>query len=379
MTGWMHMRHSCTEDGGNRRISRAAYLCRTSLLGAILAGLLASTTGGTEGPDIADQDITRAVGAALDLDEVVATEPIEVETTDGVVILTGTVDNILARDRAADVAETIKGVRSVVNRIGVAYVVRRDSDLKRDVEVALAQDPATHAYDVHVEADTGVVTLTGEVNSWEEKQLAAHVARGVKGVRDLKDRIIINYGIARTDEEIRSEVEGRLEQDPFVFESLISVEIVGGVVRLSGTVGSVAEKTHAASDAWVTGVTDVDNSGLKVEWWAQNDIKRQSKVAHRSDEEVKKAIEDALRYDPRTAGYGLTVYVENNEVRLTGVADNLATRDAAGQDARNTIGVAGVKNSIKVRPRRFLTATRNSETWRRRFIGIPSWKDMTLP
>jgi osmotically-inducible protein OsmY len=312
--------------------------------------LMGGRSSGAQQEKISDKDITRAVESALYLDELVAAHLVDVATADGVVTLSGSVDNLLAREHAAKVAESIRGVRSVVNRLGVACIVRTDDALEHDVKTALAEDPATNDYRIRAAIKDGTVTLTGEVDTWEEKRLAGDVVMGVVGVHAINNDIDIGYEEVPGDQEILGEVNHRLELDPYVYEGLINAEVNSGEVILSGVVGSAAEKTNASADAWVTGVTAVDATGLKVEWWAKEDLKRESRLAFTTDAEVKQAVEDALRDDPRTSPFHFSVSVEEREVVLTGVADNLVARSAAGEDAWNSIGVSGVTNFIKVRP-----------------------------
>jgi osmotically-inducible protein OsmY len=354
---------------------------RLLVLAVLVLGLvfiLNSRLPAAEAEKISDTAITRAVESALYLDEVVSAHLVDVETGEGVVTLSGTVDNILARERATKVAETIKGVRSVVNRIAVACIIKPDNALERDIKAALAEDPATESYQIAVDVEDGVVTLEGEVDSWDEKEIAGIVAMGVAGVRDLNNRINIDYKGVRTDQEIKAEIERRLELDPYVYEGMIDVQVESGRVSLSGIVGSAAERTHAVTDAWVTGVTGVDAGGLEVRWWAKEDLKRESRISFATDSEVKRAVMDALRYDPRTAPYDFGVSVEERDVTLTGVTDNLAAKTAAGENAKNTIGVSGVDNFIKVRPEVELSTDRIAQNVERALKRDPLLERYTL-
>ena len=72
---------------------------------------------------------------------------LDVKVHDGIVTLTDTVDNWLAKTRAARVTTTAKGVRSVVNRIHIVPEVRRpDEELENLVAAALVGDAATGPY-----------------------------------------------------------------------------------------------------------------------------------------------------------------------------------------------------------------------------------------
>ena len=308
-----------------------------------------TTVTAQEGMKLDDEEITNAVDLELLLDEGVSSHLIDVETKEGVVTLSGTVDNILAKERAEIITETIVGVRSIVNLIEVDPIERKAKELKQDIERALLLDPATDSYELDVNVDEGNVMLTGSVESWAEKQLAAYVTKGVKGVKELENNIKIDYEDDRIYSEIKAEVERQLEINPLVDAGLIDVNVNVGIVTLNGTVGSMMEKTRVYNDAWVAGVKDVDDSGLEVDFWAEDEDKREM-MPIKTDEEVEEAVNDALLYDPRVFSFDIAVDADNGLVTLTGEVDNLKARRAAGQDARNTAGVWSVDNMINVRP-----------------------------
>jgi len=77
----------------------------------------------------------------------VSSHNIELSTSNGIVTLTGTVDNLLAKRRAADLARVTQGVMGVVNLV--------DSD---DITITVVQ---------------GVVRLTGMEEDWQEVRDAA--------------------------------------------------------------------------------------------------------------------------------------------------------------------------------------------------------------
>ncbi|HXV62813.1 MAG TPA: BON domain-containing protein, partial [Vicinamibacteria bacterium] len=211
-------------------------------------------------------------------------------------------------------------------------------------------DPATRAYEIQeLSVDNGHVILTGRVDSYRERTLVAQVVKSVDGVRGIDNRVEVSPKLVRSDDELKAEIETTLEWDLFVDDGLIEVEVEDGVVSLTGTVGSAAEKWRATTTAWVTGVKEVDASGLNVERWARDEDLRRRKYAARSDEEIRAAVEDALARDPRVLAFPLSVYVDGGNVTLRGIVDNLRARHAAEQDARNTVGILRVSNRIKVR------------------------------
>ena len=301
--------------------------------------------------EVEDADITSHIETEMWVDDAVPSNTIDVSTEEGIVTLSGTVNNILARDRAERIAEATVGVRSVVNKINVQPPVTwTDADVKDAVEMALINDPATEAYEVRLKADDGTVTLEGMVESWQEKQLAASVAKGVRGVRDIKNNITVNYKSQRGDFEIKKEIESRLENDVRIDDNMIDVDVEDGEVKLDGTVGSLKEKNQAETDCWVAGVKGLDTDQLQIKWWARDDMQRKDLYAYREDSEIKQAVKDSFRYDPRVEPGQVRIDVDTGEVSLSGVIDNLAEKRSAENDARNTIGVTRVVNNLKVRP-----------------------------
>ena len=186
--------------------------------------------------NINDNDITNAIEKEMWLDQAVNANTINVSTADGIVTFTGTVDNILAKDRAVKIAESTKGVLAVINRIKVEPMPNRsDSDIRESVESALINDPATETFKISVNVNKGVVTLTGSVDAWTEKLLCTDVSKGVRGVKDIKNDISVNYKTTRPDLEIKNDIEGRLANDVRVDDNLIKVNVNNGDVTLTGS------------------------------------------------------------------------------------------------------------------------------------------------
>jgi len=143
------------------------------------------TTSITEEEELADHDITMAVERLFATKKGVTTHLIDVTATQGIVTLSGYSDNLLARERAEEIAKAVRGVRAVINKIGVRAIDLPDATLRRDVEEALLQDAVACEYTIGCTARDGEVLLLGEVASWSEKQLIMRVVKSVRGVRSL--------------------------------------------------------------------------------------------------------------------------------------------------------------------------------------------------
>ena len=299
--------------------------------------------------NLSDTDITTAVENNLDTDPAVSANLIDVATFDGIVTLDGKVPNLLSKGRAARVAESIKGVRSVVNTLQVMPQIRTDRQIRRDIEVALLADPAADSYEISVAVNDGIATLTGTVESRAEKQLADRVAKTVRGLKQLNNDIMVKHVANRSDEEIKRDIEGRLKWNVYVDDILIDVSVTFGKVVLSGIVGSAAEKTQALQDVWVAGVRSVDATGLKIEWWTRDEMRKKQPFEPKPDAEVRQAVETALFYDPRVVSGNVEVDFDMGQVTLSGVVDSLIAKRSAEMDARHTVGVRWVENRLKVR------------------------------
>ncbi len=330
------------------RIERLTLIKRIALVAGVL---FLCTSSAIAARDVTDVDITNYLERQFRIDEAIAADDVNVTTNDGIVTLSGTVDHVLVKDRAEQIAEATVGVRAVINQILVSPpVFLSDGEIEQAVTQALHQDPATAAYDVNVTVDNGVVRLTGSVDSWPEKQLCTTIAKGVRGVTEVENLLTIDYTAERTDDEIKHEIERRLEHDIRVDDNLIHVEVDDQDVELTGAVGSVQERNRAQTLAWVRGVESVDTSQLEIRWWARDEMRRTTDYEQRSDEDIEKTIQDAFDYDPRVDPGDINIDVSHGKVTLSGVVDNLLTKRAAESNARNAVGVRRVINNIKVRP-----------------------------
>ena len=331
-----------------------ATIGRCSAILLIAAGLqtlsLPPLQAATPPKEITDSGITSVVEDGLTHEKGVVPNDVDVSTSQGIVTLSGSVDNLLAKKRAVKIAEGIRGVLGVIDRTTVTPVSRPDGDIRKDIQAALLQDPATESNQVTVAVQDAFATLTGSVGSYAEKQLAARIAEGVKGVKEVDNNVTINYLATRTDAEIAADVKARFQWDIWINGGQINPVVKDGKVTLTGTIGSAISEDRAVDDAWVNGVTSVDYSGLKIDPQAHSVAHQEFTDATRSDSEIKLAVQASLHLDPRVKAFSPDVTVEGGVVILGGNVGNLKAKTSAEQDAINIAGVEGVDNYLKVRP-----------------------------
>jgi len=141
--------------------------------------------------NVSDSWITSKAKIALFADSRVPGTSVNVETQKGTVFLRGKVDSDAAKSAAEEIAKGIDGVKSVKNELQVVpasekkMVEAKDEDLTKQVKTRLHNDARLKKVDVRV--DNGVVTLQGKVASIADSARASQLARGVPGVRAVKN------------------------------------------------------------------------------------------------------------------------------------------------------------------------------------------------
>ena len=297
-----------------------------------------------------DSEVNAAVLATLARDPGVDATTIHAKTTQGIVELTGQVDSLLTKRRAARVAEAVRGVRAVSDQTTLQLKSRADADVTADVSSALLESAVPDSYHVVPKTTAGTVTLTGNVKSYQDRLMAERLAEGVRGVRSVNNQIAIQHGVARSDSAVAADVTSRLHWDALVNDGLIDVVVHDGKVTLTGKVASAAERRRAAVDAWVLGAGSVEDSALTVDFAAQEADLRKHKLLGKSDAQIASAIHDAAAYDPRVSVAHIFVSVVNGNAVLRGSVHSLKGRIAAEDVARHTVGVLSVQNELVVEP-----------------------------
>lgn len=320
-----------------------------ALLGLGLVSASVAADANSPSQEVTDQQVTEHIRDELKYDSVVDAGSVTVRTAGGIVTLGGEAPHLLTKQRAERIAEAVRGVRSVINRIGVKTSSRTDEQISKDIHSELSDNPATEPYEVGVTVEDGVVRLVGETDSWQERLLVGKAVAGVRGVSRIDNDIIVDYGSERPDDELQREIMQSLRWSIYVDHDDIDVTVEDGHVKLTGTVRSAVEKTDARLAALVAGVNSVDASGLKVEESDRDPQLRKQKYQVRDDEAIRQAVFDTIAIDPRVSLENIICKVELNTVTLTGTVDNLRAKRAAGNDARNTAGVFEVENRLIVR------------------------------
>jgi len=160
------------------------------VFGLALFSGCATTTGRTAGEHIDDASITTKVNDVIIQDPDAKYLKIDVTSTDGNVVLQGSINNKAAEDRIVKKIRQIKGVKSVKSLLKPKsdttgeYI--DDSVITTKVNAEIIKDPDAHYFKIDVTTTQGDVVLQGYVNSKEtEARLVANI-REIKGVKSVK-------------------------------------------------------------------------------------------------------------------------------------------------------------------------------------------------
>lgn len=220
-----------------------------------------------------------------------------------------------------------------------------DAQIQSEVQHALGNK---HFSNVHAQVQNGIVTLTGTVGVYSEKEQADRKVHHIKEVRAVRNMIEVggNGETGVDDERLRQKLAEALTYDRVGYGTTpfnnIELGVRNGVVTLRGTVYGPADKDSALSLVENTkGVRDVID---------------ELEVAPVSpmDDQIRLAEARAIygygplqRYalDPAKT---IRITVVNGHVTLNGVVDSKADRDMANIRANGVPGVFSVTNNLQV-------------------------------
>jgi osmotically-inducible protein OsmY len=117
---------------------------------------------------------------------------VDATVNNGVVTLTGIVEQRHQRDEAARTVRNLRGVTGIHDEIEVKNP-GMIADVSERLEKAFERSAQIDASDVRVEALDGTVTLNGTVKTWAEHDAALDAAWAAPGVKDVKDQLEIGY------------------------------------------------------------------------------------------------------------------------------------------------------------------------------------------
>jgi len=214
-----------------------------------------------------------------------------------------------------------------------------DLKIQQDVLNHLKWQPSINASDIGVAVKDGIVTLSGQVDSYYEKLAAENITKKVVGVRAIAEDIQVGVSpiFKKTDTEIAESVLNALKWHSAVPEDKIKVKVDDGFVTLEGEV-EWEYQSNSAKNA-VTGLLGVKN--------VVNKIVIRPKIAVG---DVKSKISEALHRTATIDASKISIEINGTKIDLYGSVRSFAEKEDAEDAAWCAPGVAKVENKLIVEP-----------------------------
>jgi osmotically-inducible protein OsmY len=216
-------------------------------------------------------------------------------------------------------------------------MIKTDAQLQHDVIDELRWDPAVASAEIGVAAKNGVVTLSGQIDSYAKKYAAIRATERVAGMRAIADEldVVLPTSFKRTDADVAHAIVNTLKWDVQVPDDSVKARVDDGWVWLEGEV-EWQYQSAAAERAIrnITGVRGVTNL-LQI-------MKRPTVP------DVKQRIENALKRHAELDAEQIHIETSNGHVTLRGKVRSWAERQDAETAAWSAPGVTTVEDELLV-------------------------------
>ncbi|MBD8064421.1 BON domain-containing protein [Devosia sp. PTR5] len=212
-----------------------------------------------------------------------------------------------------------------------------DITLKNLINEELEFEPSIDAADIGVAVENGIVTLSGHVPNYAQKNKIEEVIGQIKGVRGYAEEIEVRFPgqHSTADDVLAKRAADLIRWNAFVPEDAIKVKVQKGYVTLTGTVEWQYQKERA-----YRAVADMD--GI-VGVYNRVDIKPRPTAG-----DVKSRIEQALKRNAELESEAIKVNVSDGKVTLEGQIKTWSERGIAERAAWAAPGVKQVEDRLRI-------------------------------
>ena len=218
---------------------------------------------------------------------------------------------------------------------------RYDSDIQSQVTRQLAKKQEFR--NLQASTEDGIVTLSGNVDLYQQKLDAARKVRKLDKVQGVRNLVAVSS--SAPDAELEARLERKLHYDRIGYDNLfnfVDVSVKDGVATLNGeTYNDVGRDSALALASSMPGVKDVVDN-IKV-----------SPVSG-FDDRIRIGALRAIYRDPVLGRYAsdpakpIRIVVDNGKLSLYGTVATAMDKQIAGMRANQVFGVFSVQNNLEV-------------------------------
>jgi osmotically-inducible protein OsmY len=208
-----------------------------------------------------DEILQKEVQEAIKWEPQLHTTEIGVIAKNGIVTLTGTVDNYYKKNEVEKAAKKVNGVKAIVEKIEVKQNNTKsinDNYIAEKILNVFKSNFSIPDEKIKLKVEKGWVTLEGNVNWNYQKEAAKNAVIALMGVRGVTNNIRTKSD--RNDYVKKSAIEKAIFNNAALVNDHIEVTVKNNDVKLSGVVSTFFEKEEAERIAWKTpGIWSVEN------------------------------------------------------------------------------------------------------------------------
>jgi osmotically-inducible protein OsmY len=215
--------------------------------------------------------------------------------------------------------------------------VKTDAQLQREILDELVWDPHVDHAGIGVAVHNGVVSLSGFVSNYAQKEVVENTVRKIVGVKGIAEEMVVRLPgeLKTSDAEIAERIIELFKWDVGIPAEKISVKVERHWVTLSGTVEWHYQRELARRAAGrVTGVLGVSNLIA---------VRQQP-----SPSNIKDLITASFKRTMEADAATIRVSTEGGTVKLEGKVHSWHERQLAERAAWSAPGVARVEDRIAV-------------------------------